>query len=1411
MDLIKTPYEISLWEDRLVFVGKNGGPYSDIEEARGDTIISQFYKEVKIATIGSNTMDSPARALNAKLSRKINGENQLTFSMYYRYWDDDSEDFVYNPFNALMVNERKVKLRLGEPGPSCKWYDFIIKNMQENSDSKSFSYTCKDQFVNELSKSGFELELDNELENNMGTIDFLAEKILEGSDWQLDTNNVSNLKQYKEEPLYRAMVTENTILAKDMQTNEEVLIPVGENIYIFYSIWNDKNPKLQFLFSEKDSFETNDDLIIDKSVHQNYEVEVTYDENGNVFVDGQKSIKVEDVALSTDYRGNRLIRQTITKYDSTIDKYVTVYEDANEKEYYGFTQSKYISPAIVNNYVANPNSFTSTTGWQTDANQIDFQLEAVKVNNGEYASFLKFKSNDSYILNAGISGNRSIIRSFSKGDKYIFRIKYWQNGGYSVNFPQQVVVSEYSMNEDKEYELAQSPLMYFVLDRTLTFGSEYIWGVAECQYSISEAQLLDWDFKIGLFLKFRSGIEIYLEDAQLFPYVTYGDDQKICVPGGDAFSEIKTEYIYYQPDADMQSIEDLKPSYKAYVDSTNYKPKYENNEKQFTKVRSISAKESNRFNLIQSLCETFECWPVIDIKRDLETGEIEYEREDDGSYRQRKFIGFKEYIDVENYAGFRYGINSKSIQRTVDSAAIVSKMIVKDNANEFAPNGFCSIARASENPTGENFLINFDHYVRHGLLNFNVVTNDLYLDQDGYLGYYKKLKALNANRDANIDIQAGLLVDIAHYNSSYTTYKTSYDAALEEQLVIEKNIRDFTGKDILDFENEVPELLKNGEFANSDKLTSYWMKWCQCQNIFAQHKPLYEKAHENLIAAEEEYKKITEELKTNTEAKRALAIQFYKKYSRFIQEGSWIKEDYTDPNLYYLDSESTLHTSAQPKVTYNISVIDVSPLKAYEEDYKYYEFDIGHKTYIEDPEFFGWSLKSGIKAPYREEVIISEIISELDSPEKNQIKVQNYKTQFEDLFQRITASTQQAEYHTGEFTRAASVVETNGTISVDTLQNSLINNSLKLSNASDQSVVWDETGITATSLTNPSEMVRLIAGGIFLSKDGGQSWQTGITGSGINASYLTTGQINTNQINILSGSFPTFRWDEKGLSAYKFSEDSGTNLSTFVRFDQYGIYGIAGDKDFVAEEEDDVWDAASYALTWKGFQLKNDNGSVRISSTEDIQVLANEKERIRIGRIGKTDNNEAIHGIRISNAREESVMETDDQGELWLKKRLRIGTDSTSTVELGYLDATRDNSIHEVIHAGRGNQEFIVYEDGKMRATGAEFTGIINATGGKIGNMTIEDVNTSAYRLEINSDLGYAVKDGVEVTLTAKLYDGTGAQVAQGLSYQWYDENGNPISGANEQKHKIVTKYQNSSYLSYGCKVTLLEEQNEGV
>jgi hypothetical protein len=63
------------------------------------------------------------------------------------------------------------------------------------------------------------------------------------------------------------------------------------------------------------------------------------------------------------------------------------------------------------------------------------------------------------------------------------------------------------------------------------------------------------------------------------------------------------------------------------------------------KVRSISVKESNYFNSLQSLCETFETWVEFDISRD-----------DDGTILNKQ-IRFKNFVGNENYAGFKYGIN----------------------------------------------------------------------------------------------------------------------------------------------------------------------------------------------------------------------------------------------------------------------------------------------------------------------------------------------------------------------------------------------------------------------------------------------------------------------------------------------------------------------------------------------------------------------------------------------------------------------------------------------------------------------------------------------------------------------------------------------------------------------------------
>ena len=197
MSILKKPYEISIWDDVLVFkIRKERATVDeDILPEEAEKIGKyelkyQYYKEKKIAIIGSDTMSAPWRAVNPTFVKNVNGSSTLTFTMYSKYYDEDKDELLDNPFVKKMVNERKVKLKY-----DGKWYDFIIKNIDESSDNKTYTYTAKDLFINELSKTGYDLVFDSELENNLGTINKLADEILKGSDWARKEGDI--IRQYK--------------------------------------------------------------------------------------------------------------------------------------------------------------------------------------------------------------------------------------------------------------------------------------------------------------------------------------------------------------------------------------------------------------------------------------------------------------------------------------------------------------------------------------------------------------------------------------------------------------------------------------------------------------------------------------------------------------------------------------------------------------------------------------------------------------------------------------------------------------------------------------------------------------------------------------------------------------------------------------------------------------------------------------------------------------------------------------------------------------------------------------------------------------------------------------------------------------------------------------------------------------
>jgi hypothetical protein len=86
-----------------------------------------------------------------------------------------------------------------------------------------------------------------------------------------------------------------------------------------------------------------------------------------------------------------------------------------------------------------------------------------------------------------------------------------------------------------------------------------------------------------------------------------------------AESVVRTKYNYYLLDESITKPEQIKYLYIGdQKQDATYVPVYDLS---FEKVRSISKKETNRFDLLQTLSETFECWCRFDIWH-KETGEI---------------------------------------------------------------------------------------------------------------------------------------------------------------------------------------------------------------------------------------------------------------------------------------------------------------------------------------------------------------------------------------------------------------------------------------------------------------------------------------------------------------------------------------------------------------------------------------------------------------------------------------------------------------------------------------------------------------------------------------------------------------------------------------------------------------------
>lgn len=1340
MSILKNPYTITLLGTDLK-----------------DPIIGSS----EMATSSDDFSKKQAYAFEPNLSRNVNGVKKLSFKMYSKFFDATTGLLVDNPFAQYLINERQIVLSVtkfktstatSEQGEGSnqasentsekeEQYLFILKNISENSKTYLNTYSFEDGLVQELAKNGFNVVLDEKLGNNTGNLQTLAEKALEDIDWTVEVQG--SVDDWVQD---FAVQISGGFAPYSSCVNKPFIFQKG-------SVGDTPDKEGFYSFTETSA------TIYDPS---------KYKDTGNgMFLPGGGSASV--------FPNKRIKRKNyvhLAKYIPLLDRYVNLY-DKGGVSYYGYVESKFKSPIFVQNLVSNY-SFEGTSGWTGTTTKEKGEKATIEsvygrfVSNkfvsatedlmdgtyseeNDYSTYLKIVLPDvnSVAVNSGPRDNREVIENIAPGSEWALRyVVCTENGDIYENSRLSITIGEYSYNSGNDYYKKDGTIdnKAIELQQTRTTNTEE--SSEECLiYSLSNdssVKYSDENFKKNSNIRLliskdskTSGEEkvFYLKEIELFKVVK-NEDGVIILPDKierkrqtTSATEtiemldqtVEKTYKYFKADEvnNATSLEQIKPeTITSVLTYDTYVPVHNGGEK----IRSVNVKESNYFNILQTLAENFGMWLVLEAT--IEDGKIE----------NKKAI-FKEYVGTKKTnAGFEYGVNLQEIQRTQESKNIVSKLIVKQNSNQYGDNGFCTIARAKSNPTGDSCIYDFRYFQDMGLMDVSS-----FLDEYESSGYFPTIRELNRElRDLNEQYSKSAS-ELVQYQAKYELAKAGFDAAeasigeiknsfetavgfpldampltiqsvtldntkvsgtegekeghlvyedydLNPSVAISSSVGDdgkYTvtitvtvthggevGSEYLEHifyihaypkiktgtADNVKETVKEyvvivttpkgtiGEAEDSKKATGSGtfvissvdissgdgQKYVKEYSEYIRQKERYYKQLQDLkiesdtpgiytgklVDAEKAHNDLKDKIKKKENEKKEKDKDFFSDYSLYIHEGTWINEECVDDEKYYSDALSVMYNSSYPKAAYTINVVDVSVLGRSGDysGFEKYNFDVGDTTSIIDKEFFG--TEDGIP------VVVTELIENLDDPSKNVIKVQNFKDQFQDLFQKITATVQEARFSTGSYQKAVALAEANQAKKQAFLSDAMDSATARLTTAGQQSVTWGNDGITVKSVDSPCDAIRMVGGAILLSKqdkNGEQKWVTGVTSDGISANLITTGILNAGEISIMNYDEPLFRWDSFGLSAfdaYWYDSEIGTtisdiNTSKFVRFDKHGLYGINDSSidglawhpgtniNMTAQEEID--DKATFSLTWEGFKVTNKNGvTLRIGDSAKI-------------------------------------------------------------------------------------------------------------------------------------------------------------------------------------------------------------------
>lgn len=468
--------------------------------------------------------------------------------------------------------------------------------------------------------------------------------------------------------------------------------------------------------------------------------------------------------------------------------------------------------------------------------------------------------------------------------------------------------------------------------------------------------------------------------------------------------------------------------------------------------------------------------------------------------------------------------------------------------------------------------------------------------------------------------------------------------------------------------------------------------------------------------------------------------------------------------MLYLDAMQVAKDNSRPRYSYEVELANLpNQLKSIE---------LGQLAYIND-HLLGVHAASGY---------VDEIEYDLSMPKNDRISIKNYKTKFEDLFSTISAQSEAMKVNKVSYDTAANSFTPGGGLLGSVLQSAIAKENPYFDYSTCGVEITKDRGIILTNdkpyANGVFGQVALRGSGIFVSDSidpitGRRVWSNAITAGGINASLITTGQLDTNLIRIFSGDQMTFQWNSEGLIAYKQDGITGVDINTFIRYSDKGL------QYYKANVTDPI-----VSLDWNGLTLRNNNGdktvyldaqtgNVIISGT--IYATSGEIGGLKIQNTTLSDLNKTANDAKsdaaaaqgtangakddAKNAKDaaDKAQETADDGKTkaenilegnvsvpWVKstgievngKNLTVGAEGKLILQSNAGIEVQSGGNITIKSGGKftvASNNFAIDENGNVAMTGTVIANSGKIGGLKIENTTLFDLNNTANTAKTNA------------------------------------------------------------------------------